>query len=331
MTRGPSRIRADEWAAVPAAADLRLCVTVPARNEERRLPRLLRTLADQRDRHGRPLRGFETLVLVNGSGDRSAAVARAWMRRLGLSGAVLERPTLPAPGGVGSARRLLMDVAVERLDRAALLRGQWPGEGVVVCTDADCRVPRGWLQRTMIALRDAAAVAGRVVVEHPERSQARRLHRRRFRYHAAIDRLRRGLHPDPLDPGPGHHFACGASLAVRTWACRLVGGMPPLAYREDVAFWHALKRAGCRVRHDRRVWVRTSGRTDGRCPRGLAGQLRDLAGDGGDWLTVECPTVAFARLAGSAGLHQSFHRPVPLADALRRLERDHPWACESRR
>ncbi len=68
------------------------------------------------------------------------------------------------------------------------------------------------------------------------------------------------------------HFS-GASLALTAAAYERWGELPVRAALEDEALAHALTRQGIAIHRPRHVRVRTSARTDGRAPRGLAQDL----------------------------------------------------------
>ena len=80
--------------------------------------------------------------------------------------------------------------------------------------------------------------------------------------------------PRPHDPWPNHRVSSGASLAVTLTAYVAVGGMPPQALGEDVAFTRALETSGFLVRHPMSVTVGTSCRLDGRAQGGAADTMR---------------------------------------------------------
>jgi hypothetical protein len=78
------------------------------------------------------------------------------------------------------------------------------------------------------------------------------------------------LEPVDYDPWPRHQDHTGASLAVRAEVYHRVGGIPALAFREDVAFVERIRSAGFRLRHALDVRVRVSARLDGRAENGMS-------------------------------------------------------------
>ena len=273
-------MRGDGIPAAPALPPLEpacaICVTIPVRNEAARLPRALEALAGQLDRHGRPLSParYEVLVLANNCTDGSAALARRFGARhpeLRLRVADVQLP--PEEAHVGAARRLAMDGAARRFERAGR-----PG-GLLASTDADTRVAPDWIAALLEAFgRGADAVGGRVMAEPEERDRLPPLVRRRYLLDVAYrllcaeyDAL---LDPCPHDPWPRHHQFQGASLAVTVAAYRRVGGLPALPCGEDVALERALARAGARIRHSPDVRAFTSARRWGRAEGGMAAQLQ---------------------------------------------------------
>jgi glucosyl-3-phosphoglycerate synthase len=233
-------------------------VVIPARDEARRIGACLRALAAQRLPDGVT---FTTILVLDNCGDDTVAVARA----SGLEDLLVVEA--PAPGGVGHARRFGMERAAELLD----------DPGLIACTDADTEPAPDWLA-TQLALVAAGAEAVGGVIELAEHDldglPPEVLARREAR---AVERFARVR---AADPGAEHHFFSGASMAVTAAAYRAVGGLEPCSALEDEAFERRLREAGVRIARSAAVRVRTSARTTGRAPRGLA---RDL--ELGRWLT----------------------------------------------
>ena len=305
---GPSRA-AEVWRRTRPALfghaphGLRWSVAVPAKDEERALPRLVAALDRQRDGRGSPFdRGeAEALVLLNNCRDGSAdvvtslAASRPWLRwaHVALHG---------DEAHVGRARQLAMDAACARLVTA--------GDGLILSTDADTEPAPDWLAATVRESDRADVVGGRAMLHADEREGlapgVRRLYLLDIGYRRALEELCALYAPESHDPFPRHHHQFGASLAVTARAYAHVGGLPAERTSEDVALIDALRAAGARLRHSPDVRVRTSARAAGRAEGGLAD--------------------AFAWWAGEA---EAGREPMvePAADAERRLAALGLWAA----
>jgi hypothetical protein len=262
---------------------LRVAVAIPARDEAKTLPRLVAALDAQRGAAGSPFAcgEAEALVVLNNCADRSAAVlaalaaSRPWLRSVSV--------TLgPDDAHVGRARQLAMDAACARLLEAGR------PDGLVLSTDADSEPEPDWIAQTVAEVAAGAdAVGGRALLRADERAAlepgVRRLYLLDLAYRRALEELRDLYAPDLHDPLPRHHHHFGASLAVTARTYAWVGGLPAVPSSEDVALADALVEAGARLRHSPGVRVRTSARSVGRAPGGLADAFRfwaDAVADG---------------------------------------------------
>jgi glycosyltransferase involved in cell wall biosynthesis len=238
-------------------------VAIPARNEADRIEPCLVAVAAQ-------TRPPDTVVLLlNNCDDASEATARSISPRLPFRLEIVSVALAPARANAGSARRLAMR-------HAAKFAG---GAGVLLTTDADARVPPGWVRRNIAALTAGAdAVCGRIVVDPVEaRAIPDHLHdddALETELLDLLDEIAFTLDPEPHDSRPRHTQASGASLAVAAEMFRRVGGVPNVAYGEDRALIDALIRIDARVRHDPSIVVVVSGRLDGRAPGGMADTIR---------------------------------------------------------
>jgi len=249
VTREP-----DAFLPVPDAA-LRAVVVVPARDEEALVERALRALRAQLDV---PPAAFEILLMLDGCTDRTRE--RALAVTAAGPGPPLHLVAL-APSGVGAARRAGMELACRRL----LAVGG--AEGLIATTDADTEVAPDWLAAQLRAVAGGAeAVGGHIALDDGGDEAGARWRER------SLGRRQRALPPG--EQAADHPHFSGASLAVTVDAYLRAGGLEARPALEDEAFGRALERVGVRITRPAGVRVRTSARTEGRAPRGLA---RDLA------------------------------------------------------
>ena len=269
----------------PPHARCAVCVIVPARNEEQSLARTLDALRLQNDLADQQLdhRQYEVILLLNNCTDRSEAVAHAYQRRYpSFQLHVALRQFEPEQAHVGTARRLLMDTAYERLDR------QQHTHRAILSTDGDTVVASDWIARNLAALEAGADVVGGVIDLFPDEMErlakaqpgTMEAYRRDREFQHRVARLEALLDPDQSDLWPRNLQHFGASLACTPAIYALAGGLPPVKPLEDIAFVDALRRVGARIRHCPDTHIFTSARLDGRAEVGLSGQLRHWQQDG---------------------------------------------------
>jgi len=248
-------------------ARLQAVVVVPARDEQARIEACLLALARQREVSAE---SYEVIVILDGCRDATAAVVRALASRAPqLRVHVVE---LPVSQGVGRARRRGMDLACERLFSVGR------HDGLIASTDADSVVADDWLAcQLALTTRGASAIGGLIELDAGE-TGALAVQALTERERRGVERMRAVFDQHPGEGTVEHHQFSGASLALTAQTYRRCGGLPVRAALEDEALERELQARGVPIYRSRRVRVRTSARTDGRAPRGLA---RDLARS--DW------------------------------------------------
>ncbi|MFF4651690.1 glycosyltransferase [Streptomyces sp. NPDC001380] len=245
-----------------------IAVVVPARDEERLLGGCLASVR-RAARHprvaGLPVR---LVVVADSCQDRTAAIARH---------AGAEVATIRACN-VGAARARGTDRALAEVLSPS--RGPAPDELWLAHTDADTRVPYGWLARQLsYAEQGWDAVVGTVQVldwsEHPP-GTAERFQRQ----YATPVRPSVETAPKPtLRGGPRaeHPHVHGANLGVRADAYRSAGGFAALAVGEDHALVAALEALGRPVRRAADLPVITSARRGVRARGGFGDTISALS------------------------------------------------------
>ncbi len=280
----------DPLVSSPVPPGIQTCVIVPARNEERLLPRCLRALSEQTTLSGRKLDHslYEVILLINNTTDQSRAAAEQFQsQHPSFQLHIIERTFPKAQAQIGFVRRLLMDEACRRLKGLPTRP--------ILSTDSDTRVASNWIARNLSEFAAGAeAVGGRIVLSRDVGSLAPNSDTAKVQhvddlYRRLIAWLETRLDPEPHNPWPRHYQYFGASLGILASTYREVGGLPPSKFLEDIALYNRLVRNDIRIRHSNKVRVFTSPRTSGRVEAGLASKLSEwsTAGQNGIAMPVE--------------------------------------------
>ncbi len=250
--------------AVQAAphTDLEAIVVVPARDEAPRIAACLYALSNQRDMTPS---SYEVILILDGCRDHTLQVIQ--QTTLLLQQPAVHTVTLLRPQGVGRARRLGMDIAYRRLTQIGA------EHGLIASTDADTTVAADWLSAQLALAQQGAVAIGGLIELDPTERQALDPHAIAVREHNTAQRLTSTIEQTAEGAAVEHPHFSGASLALTAAAYERCGGLPVRAALEDEALAQALTRQGIAIHRSRRVRVRTSARTDGRAPRGLAQDL----------------------------------------------------------
>lgn len=252
-------------------AQLRTSVVIPAKDESKTLLFALDALRNQQQPDGQPLPAttFEVLLLLNNCADDSEAIARNYQKQHPAFPLQIENIRLPSErANVGTARRLLMDAACQRL-----LRVGHP-DGIIASTDADTLVDSQWISQIQAEIENGCEAVGGRILTRPDGSMVRLNHLRDVTYRMLTAQLEAQLDPLPFDPWPRHFQHFGANMALTCAAYKRVGGLPDVANLEDEALYRALLRTDTPVRKSPHVLVTTSTRMQGRVDVGFSEQLR---------------------------------------------------------
>jgi glycosyltransferase involved in cell wall biosynthesis len=238
---------------------LRAVIVVPAKDEEELVARCVHGLAAQEGvDHDR----YEVILVLDAcrDGTRAQALAAA-AHHPDLRLHLVEGPGL----GVGRARRAGMEAGCARLGSVGR------PHGLIACTDADSVVDRCWLAVQLeLAAQGAVAIGGRIDIlpEDLELLSKRTLDARK------LSGARRRMLAAARDAGLADHgYFSGASMSVTASLYREVGGLKPLVALEDESLERTLIERGVAIVRSNTVRVSTSGRIEGRAPRGLAYDL----------------------------------------------------------
>jgi glycosyltransferase involved in cell wall biosynthesis len=234
---------------------MKVSVVVPTFHEEAGIEAFLR----QFDAQTLARSEFEVIVVDGGSGDRTREIAERHA----------DRVILQTSEGIGGARN----------DGVAVARA-----GVVATTDADCRLPRDWLERIVRRLEDPGVVAV-VGPDGPLEGgwKARSLF---FVIRAAIR----------VAAMAGVYTTGGGNSAFRRDAFLAVGGYRTLPHSDDVDLGLRIRARG-RIVYDPALFVRFSVR---RLEK--QGYARTLL----TWLRGDVKLLAGRPLEGAAYARQKY-------------------------
>ncbi len=249
-----------------------VAVIVPARDEQDDILLCLRSIRRALDRLPIRIATAVTIVLdrcADRTPDRVGALIEGWPQASALRVAAVggrragtaagpEPAHIVAGSGVGAVRDLGIRHALARL------AAHPPAATWVLNTDADTTVAPDWaLAHLTLADAGACGVAG--LAELADTAALSPDARRRYR----------AVVVDGLD-GDRHRHVYGANLGVRADAYLRVGGFPADGAGEDHGLWNRLRSGGYPLVQPTAVQVRTSARTCGRAPGGLADLLFTL-------------------------------------------------------
>ncbi|WP_157928909.1 glycosyltransferase [Pararhizobium haloflavum] len=267
-------------------------MAIPARNEVARLPRLLAALEQQSLPSGDKL---SVLLLINNSTDGSAALAKELASRSNHVDLTVHTVNFaPQIATVGMARKTAMHRALTLAPSASPV--------LLMTTDADAEPHHDWVAANLRAAHTGAdLVTGMILADPSEEASLGGALINRSRAFGAYCQARSLLESiiDPVDhdPWPRHLFEMAGSIAVRSDVYAAVGGLDPLAYREDLAFVSKVRASGYLVRHSVEAVVSVSARTCGRAPQGMSQSLArwKVEAERGEPLLVEDPDKTIAR------------------------------------
>lgn len=291
-----------EWVELPAPSDeLRMCVVIPAYDELGNVEEVVGALDVDELRK----EAVEIIVCVNNTAEADDEIREANRRTIEVlrdfetpfALHVIDRATAgrayPAgEGGVGEARRLIMDLATRRLHRVG--RGD---TGLIACLDGDSPPDPGYLDDVYSELTEAPDEALAAVCRHrhpipeddPAHAEAIIAYEHWMRYFEA------GLH---FTGTPYAFQSIGSCMVLTVRGYALADGVPPREALSDFYMLQKVVKAGGAGSVVPLVgpMVRPSARPSARVPRGTGPSVRASMHHGDDRFVFVEPPRAFADL-----------------------------------
>ena len=247
---------------------LKMVVIIPAKNEEDQILSTLQSFSKQVHQDGFfDKEKFEILVLCHNCSDNTKKKCELFFAsHPDLFGHVLYLHSRIA-NTVGAARRILMNIAYDRLP---------DDRGLIISTDADTLPDKKWLYHLEKYIEQETSLVCGIILSNVLglQDQAMKYLLAKDEYLLLKSNLESKLLPDANDPWPRHNYHWGPNMAIKKAVYGAIGGIRPLHFLEDVDLYNRVKSEGYLVRHCLKSKVFTSTRTDSRCQEGFGAELR---------------------------------------------------------
>lgn len=315
--------------------DLKVCVIVPAKNEEFSIIDTLEALRVQFNNNEIRLDhcNYEVLLLANNCEDGTFEKATAYSLKhpeFNLHVTAVRLPSKKA--NIGYVRRLLMDEAFTRLSANGLQNG------IIASTDGDTMVDKYWVSNITDEIASGSDAVGGRILTNTVNHNARLYYLRDVTYRILLAKAASFIDPEKNNPWPCHHQYFGASLAVTCSMYNSCGRLPMVPYLEDMAFFNSLVKVDAKIRCSPFVKVYTSSRMDGRVEIGFSEQLQRWADNTNDNIPqmVEHVEASLLKLKCKNAIRRCFETTnataVPVKDQLKEIATNlmisHKWLCK---
>lgn len=252
-----------------SSPNVKMIVTIPAKNEAEEIHYTINAIINQKDLDGdffdKSL--FEILILChNCSDDTKQKIESISIKFSTLQLHVLELNSETA-NTVGSARRVLMNIASQRLNS---------DNNLIITTDADTIPDSNWLVNLQTYIEsDFDLICGLINVKRDNlQKQPEEFLKAKDEYLLLKAKLESQILPNIDNPWPRHGYNWGPNLAIKKGVYDAIGGIKPLHFLEDVDMFNNVFSKGYKIRHSNNVVVTTSTRLDPRCNEGFGAELR---------------------------------------------------------
>jgi GT2 family glycosyltransferase len=244
-------------------------VTIPAHNEADYILSCLEALYQQRclSNYRLSTNLYEVIVACHNCTDDTFARCKAFHEQYPSFKLFLVVINDPRVNNVGAVRRIAMHLACQRLVS---------NRGLIAMTDADTCVDAHWIAHLLQHIPNSYdLICGKIKVDVAGLTeQAKQTIRYKELYQQAKLSLEwRFSHKKPHYTMAAHSDNSGPNLAVRKAVYQQIGGLQPLGFCEDVAFYDQVIYNGYTVHHCSHMVVTTSSRVETRAPWGFGAEL----------------------------------------------------------
>ena len=245
-----------------------IIVTIPAHNEEEVIVNCLKAIYNQTTVGHNPLPKdeFEVIVMCHNCNDKTYEFCQKFATNYPDFNLVILQTSNTNVNNVGAVRRLLMNIAYQRLQDKRRF---------IAMTDADTLVDTYWIANLLGYLNcDYGLICGKIEIEttglSPKMIDFLKL---KNDYFSEVLKLEKALFIDDTNPHPRHCDNSGPNLTIRGTVYIKIGGIKPIGFCEDVALYDEVLFNGFSVRHCPYSKVTTSSRKNTRTPWGFGKEL----------------------------------------------------------
>ncbi len=248
---------------------VKMIVTIPAKNEAEEIHHTLHAILNQKDLNGNLFDKslYEILILCHNCSDNTKQEVEMISDKFPTLQLHVLALNSEVANNVGSARRVLMNIASQRLNG---------NNKLLITTDADTIPESDWLANLDTYIEtEYDLICGLINVNRDNlQKQPEEFLKGKDDYLLLKAKLESHVLHNKDNSWPRHCYNWGPNLAIKKGVYDAIGGIKPLHFLEDVDMFNTVFGNGYKIRHSNNVVVTTSTRLDPRCDEGFGAELR---------------------------------------------------------
>ncbi|MCM4157333.1 glycosyltransferase [Gramella sp. AN32] len=251
----------------PPRETVKCIITIPAHNEEAVISQLLLSLHNQKGfPEDKAVDAFyEVIIFCHKCSDKTYLRCQEFKNSANYTNFHIIQSQDELINNVGAVRRILMNMAYARLADK---------EGYIATSDADTILHPYYISTLNTFLNSSYdLICGKINIQSQADGNAHKTILLKEDYHKSRLELEARLQMATENPLPEHLDNSGPNLAVRARVYKEIGGLQPIGFCEDIAFYDTIKWSGYHVFHTSQLIVTTSSRKQTKVPWGFGTEL----------------------------------------------------------